>query len=296
MLYPQSSSTLQLRSASACFGGRVEFYTHASRCCQCNMNFAVFVPPQAQEPRSPVLYFLSGLTCTEENFITKAGAQRVAAELGLILVAPDTSPRGDRVPDEPSKWDFGQGAGFYVDAVLEPWLLHFQMYSYITQELPALVQQHFPVAQDKQGPIQGIFGHSMGGHGALVCALRNPQQYRSVSALAPIVAPTQCPWGQQAFSGYLGGDRQLWANYDATELVQHRPLPYPILIDQGLEDPFLAPQLKLELFEAACQSAGQVLLARHQGGYDHSYYFIASFIEDHLRHHARTLVNPESTG
>jgi S-formylglutathione hydrolase len=255
------------------------------------MNLSIYIPPQAKNQPVPVLYFLSGLTCTDENFMAKAGAQRIAADLGIMLVAPDTSPRGTGIPDEPDQWDFGIGASFYVDTLLEPWRSHYQMYSYITHELPQLIADSFPVLKSDRGePIQSICGHSMGGHGALVCALRSPNQYRSVSAFAPIGSPSQCAWGEKAFSGYLGDDRNLWLNYDATELVRHTTHPNPILIDQGMKDGFLDSQLKPELFESACQASGQQLVLRLQPGYDHSYYFIASFIEDHLNHHHRFLV------
>ncbi|MEN9223090.1 MAG: S-formylglutathione hydrolase, partial [Thermostichus sp. BF3_bins_97] len=264
-----------------CFGGRVEFYRHVSQVCRTEMRFSVYLP--AQTGSLPVLYWLSGLTCTEENFMVKAGAQRLAAELGLLLVAPDTSPRHLGLPGETESWDFGAGAGFYVDATQDPWQAHYQMYSYVTQELPALIQAHFPADPDRQG----IFGHSMGGHGALVCALRNPTQYRSVSAFAPIAAPMQCPWGQKAFTGYLGSDRESWKAYDASQLVLTSGWEPPILIDQGEADPFLAQQQLLpEPFQAACTQAGKALQLRYHPGYDHSYDFIASFIEDHLCHHA----------
>lgn len=278
---------LTQRSRSRCFGGEVAFYSHVSRCCRCEMVFSVFTPSQAQSTPVPVVYFLSGLTCTAENFTAKAGAQRWAAELGLMLIAPDTSPRGEGVPDAPDQWDFGQGAGFYLNATQAPWDQHFQMYDYMTQELPQLIGAQFPAADMMR---QSIMGHSMGGHGALVCALRNPGHYRSVSALAPIAAPMQCPWGEAALGRYLGSDRAQWAAYDATALVQTRSFPGEILIDQGLADPFLATQLKPELFEAACAASGQALKLRYQPGYDHSYYFIASFVGDHLRHHAAALV------
>jgi len=283
---------LQQRSSFATFGGRTAFYSHFSDRCKTEMNFAIYLPPQAQTTSVPVLYFLSGLTCTDENFMIKAGAQRIAAELGIILVAPDTSPRGEGIPDCADQWDFGMGASFYVDAVQEPWRSHYQMYSYITQELPEVVATSFPVLRSNSGqPIQSICGHSMGGHGALVCALRNPTLYRSVSAFAPIVAPMQCAWGEKALTGYLGPDRQLWQNYDATELVQRSTHPALILIDQGLEDSFLVNQLKPDLFEAACRRSEQALLLRQHPNYDHSYYFISSFIEDHLRHHHLFLSN-----
>lgn len=275
----------QLVSESLCFGGTVGFYSHASTTCGSVMKFSVYQPSQAQNQPLPVLYFLSGLTCTEENFMAKAGAQQFAAKYGLILVTPDTSPRNTGIPGEDDDWDFGTGAGFYVDAIAHPWNAHYRMYSYVTQELPALMREHFPVIGDRQS----IFGHSMGGHGALVCALRNPDQYRSVSAFAPIVAPMQVPWGQKALSRYLGDDRSHWQQYDASELVRVSKFHSPILIDQGTSDRFLAEQLQPERFEQACKAIGQPLTLRMQAGYDHSYYFIASFIEDHLRHHAEAL-------
>lgn len=252
------------------------------------MRFAVYSPPQAQTSPVPVLYYLAGLTCTEETFMIKAGAQRYAAEHGLMLVAPDTSPRGADVPDdEAGAWDFGLGAGFYVDAVAPPWTHHYRMYSYIVEELPALITEHFPVQPDRTG----IFGHSMGGHGALVCGLRNPERYRSISAFAPIASPKQCPWGQKAFSHYLGADQTLWNAYDASELVKtYARGDRPILIDQGSADQFLAQhQLLPEVLEAACVQAGQPLILRLHEGYDHGYYFIASFMADHIRHHAEML-------
>ncbi len=282
------SAAPTLVSESLCFGGTVGFYRHTSDPCQGEMRFALYLPPQAQAGTPlPILYFLSGLTCTEENFITKAGAQAHAAQQGLILVAPDTSPRHTGIPNEDDEYDLGSGAGFYVDATQDPWRAHYQMYSYVTQELPALIAAHFPVADATR---QGICGHSMGGHGALICALRNPQQYRSVSALAPIAAPMQCPWGQKAFSAYLGSDRELWKTYDASELVKTQAWDRPILIDQGSADPFLPKgQLLPEKLELACGVAGVPLSLRHQQGYDHSYYFIATFIADHIRHHAEAL-------
>lgn len=249
------------------------------------MRLAVYLPPQAETEAVPVLYYLSGLTCTEENFTTKAGAQQFAAKYNVMLIAPDTSPRDTGTPGEEADWDLGTGAGFYVDATMSPWDQHYQMYRYITRELPELIAAHFPVRADRQG----IFGHSMGGHGALICALKNPQQYRSVSAFAPIAAPSRCPWGQKAFSAYLGSDPAVWKAYDASELVQTTQLDQPILIDQGTADPFLDNQLMPHLFEQACAAAGQPLTLRMQPGYDHSYYFIASFIEDHIRHHAARL-------
>jgi S-formylglutathione hydrolase len=276
-------SSLVLKSSQNCFGGAISFYSHPSDRCHCEMKFAIYLPPQVKNP--PVLYFLSGLTCNEENFVTKAGALQFAAKYGVAIVAPDTSPRGDDVPDDRESWDFGSGAGFYVDATQSPWAQHYQMYSYITEELPELIAANFPVDADRQG----IFGHSMGGHGALVCALRNPDKFKSVSAFAPIVAPIQSPWGEKAFTNYLGTDRATWQNYDATELVQQATFPRPILIDQGMDDSFLVNQLKPELFETACQQSGQALILRRQLDYDHSYYFISTFIEDHIRHHVEIL-------
>lgn len=272
-----------------CFGGTVGFYSHSSTACNGEMKFSVYLPPQAKSEPVPVLYFLSGLTCTEENFMVKAGAQQFAARYGLALVAPDTSPRNTGIPEEDQDWDLGTGAGFYVDATQEPWSSHYQMYSYVSDELPALIQEHFPVRGDRQG----IFGHSMGGHGALICALKNPNRYRSVSAFAPIVAPMRCPWGQKAFSHYLGSNQATWGTYDASQLISTNPFPHPILIDQGTTDQFLANQLMPEVFEQACTEAGQPLILRMQNGYDHSYYFIATFIEDHIRHHAETLLKSE---
>lgn len=281
----QLRETLTLLNQHRCFDGTVSVYSHPSEQCQCTMKFAVYAPPQAQSNPVPVLYYLSGLTCTEQNFITKAGAQHYAAYHGLMLIAPDTSPRGDDVPDEEG-WDFGTGAGFYVDATENPWAKHYRMYSYITEELHSLIQSNFSVTAK-----QGIFGHSMGGHGALVCGLRNPDKYQSISAFAPIANPINCAWGQKAFGNYLGPDQASWAAYDATELVKHyAQTNRTILIDQGLADTFLAQQqLKPEAFQAACQTAGQPLILRMQMDYDHGYYFISSFMEDHIRHHAEIL-------
>lgn len=274
-----------LLSKHASFGGTVGFYRHSSSTCNGEMKFAVYQPPQASAAAVPVLYFLSGLTCTEENFMTKAGAQQFAAKYGLMLVAPDTSPRGAGIPGEEDDWDFGTGAGFYVDATEEPWRSHYRMYSYVVDELPAVIAKHFPVVPDRQG----IFGHSMGGHGALICALKNPDRYRSVSAFAPIAAPMHCPWGQKAFSNYLGANQETWRVYDASELVLSTQLNQPILIDQGTADPFLEKQLMPQVFEQACAKVGQSLTLRMQAGYDHSYYFISTFVEDHIRHHAAAL-------
>ena len=276
---------LKTISEHKCFDGVQSFYQHDSAQTRLPMRFSVYSPPHARHGKVPVLYYLAGLTCSEETFMIKAGAQRFAAKAGIMLVAPDTSPRGANIPGEADAWDFGLAAGFYVDATREPWAKHYRMYSYVTEELPQLIGEHFPVQANRQG----IFGHSMGGHGALVCALRNPDQYRSVSAFAPICAPMRCLWGQKAFSGYLGEDKAAWKAYDATELVKRDPFPGPILIDQGLADRFLGEQLKPELFEAACKQVRQSLQLRRHAGYDHGYYFISSFIEDHLRHHATQL-------
>lgn len=283
-----AAAPFEVISQHRSFGGVVGFYRHDAATTKCSMKFAVFAPPQAQKGRVPLLYYLAGLTCTEETFMIKAGAQRIAAELGLMLVAPDTSPRGVKIAGDADNWDFGVGAGFYVDATQAPWSANYRMYSYVTQELPALIEGNFPVDPERRG----IFGHSMGGHGALVLALKNPGRYRSISAFAPIAAPKSCPWGQKAFSGYLGPDRGQWSAYDATELmsqVKDAAGRSPILIDQGLADQFLEQQLHPDLFEEACRKVGYPLTLRRQAGYDHGYYFISTFIEDHLRHHARTL-------
>ncbi len=284
MVYTMSE--IQLVSEHACFGGTQQFYKHASRETGGPMKFSVYRPPQAKLGPVPVLYYLAGLTCTEETFPIKAHAQAVAAELGLMLIAPDTSPREPRIPGDADKWDFGQAAGFYVDATAAPWSTNYRMYSYVTRELPEIVEAHLPV---RPGAV-GIFGHSMGGHGALTLALRNPERYKSVSAFAPIAAPMQCAWGQKAFSNYLGTDQNTWREHDATVLVARKPFPTPILIDQGLADQFLADQQLLpEKFSAAAAAAGQKLTLRMQPGYDHGYYFIQTFMADHLRHHAKIL-------
>ncbi len=271
-------------SEHACWGGVQGFYAHTSQACG-RMKFGVFLPPQAKERPVPALIYLAGLTCTEETFAIKAGAQRVAAELGLALVTPDTSPRATALPGDRDAWDFGQGAGFYVDATQAPWSSCYRMFSYVSEELPAVVESRFPVAKDRRG----VFGHSMGGHGALVCALKRPERFKTVSALAPIAAPSQVPWGEKAFGFYLGPDRAAWRDWDASALVRRRPFPGPILVDQGLADQFLSVQLKPELFEAACAEAGQALALRRHAGYDHGYYFIQSFVGDHLKHHAAGL-------
>jgi S-formylglutathione hydrolase len=280
---------MQTIAQHRCFDGTLGYFSHAADSTACRMKFSVFLPPGIEGGHAPVLWWLSGLTCSEDNFTVKAGAYRAAAEAGLIVVAPDTSPRGSGVPDDEA-YDLGQGAGFYVDATESPWREHYNMYTYITDELPSVVFAGFPADSDAQG----IAGHSMGGHGALVAALRNPDQYRSISAFAPIVAPSRCPWGRKAFSAYLGADEQVRAQYDATELMLaagDRSLNAEILIDQGLADDFLDEQLRPELFEQACVAARQPLRLRRHEGYDHSYFFIASFIGDHIRHHRQILVN-----
>nr|WP_172468423.1 S-formylglutathione hydrolase [Legionella gratiana] len=277
---------MDLIEEHCCFGGIQRVYAHQSSVTRCMMRFGLFLPPQVHSQCVPVLYWLSGLTCTEQNFITKAGAQRMAAQLGLALVTPDTSPRGVHLPGDQKSYDFGIGAGFYVDATQKPWSQYYQMSSYVGDELPNLLQQHFPL--DEQAC--GIFGHSMGGHGALTLALKNPEQYRSVSAFAPICAPSQCSWGQKAFTGYLGKDQDKWKDYDACSLILERGWPHKkILIDQGTQDSYLQEQLKPELFQDACLNAAVDLNLRMQEGYDHSYYFIASFIEEHLIFHASML-------
>ncbi|WP_265519384.1 S-formylglutathione hydrolase [Nitratireductor luteus] len=271
-------------SDNQCFGGTQLTLAHHSRTTGTKMRLSVYLPPAAKDGPVPVVYYLSGLTCTEENFTVKAGAQRVAAEMGLIVVAPDTSPRGENVADS-SEYDLGQGAGFYVDAVQEPWAPHFKMYSYIVHELPQLVAEDFPVRPGGAG----IMGHSMGGHGALTIAMRHPDLFKSVSAFSPIVAPSQVPWGRKAFAAYLGDDEAAWAEHDACHLVRERGFPTQILIDQGADDPFLEEQLQTHRFIDALKEKGQSAKVRMQPGYDHSYFFVASFIDDHLRHHALVL-------
>jgi S-formylglutathione hydrolase len=270
-------------SSNKSFGGWNKQYSHFSEVLGCQMRFAIYLPPQASTgEKVPVLYWLSGLTCTDENFMHKAGAQRVAAELGIAIVAPDTSPRGEGVPDDAeAAYDFGLGAGFYVNATQAPWNKHYQMYDYVVKELPALIESEFPVSDQR-----AISGHSMGGHGALVVALRNAERYSSVSAFSPISNPVNCPWGQKALGNYLGDDRQSWAQYDASELMKASESHLPALVDQGGADNFLVEQLKPEALEAAARQSGYPLELRMQEGYDHSYFFIASFIEDHLRFHA----------
>ena len=274
---------MQKTESHACFGGTQEVWSHRSRALDCDIKFGLFLPPQAQDGPVPVLYWLSGLTCTEQNFITKGGAQRHAAEHGIAIVAPDTSPRGDGVADADG-YDLGQGAGFYVDATQAPWSAHYRMHGYVVDELPALVEAHFPVTDAR-----AISGHSMGGHGALAIALKDPGRYRSVSAFSPIVAPSRVPWGQKAFSAYLGADREAWKRYDACELVRAATEKLPLLVDQGGADEFLETQLKPQLLVDACTAAGHTLDLRMRPGYDHSYYFIASFIGEHIAHHAKAL-------
>ena len=272
--------------AHACHGGVQEVWQHHSHSLGCDMRFGIYLPPHAVHAQCPVLYWLSGLTCTEQNFITKAGAQRYAAEHGVIVVAPDTSPRGAVVADVDG-YDLGQGAGFYLNATQAPWAENYRMHDYVERELPDLIEAHFSASNRRS-----ISGHSMGGHGALVLALRNPGRYHSVSAFAPIVAPTQVPWGEKAFTAYLGDDRDAWRQWDACELVRvaaESPNKLPLLVDQGEADEFIATQLRPELLEAACRQAGHPLVLRRQAGYDHSYYFIASFIGEHLAYHAAAL-------
>lgn len=276
---------MQRESAQRCFGGVQASYTHRSSSTGTEMRFSVYLPPQAEAEEVPAVYYLAGLTCTPDNGATKMGAQRVASELGLALVYPDTSPRGLDLPGEHDSYDFGSGASFYLDATEAPWSGHYQMKTYVACELRHLVQTELPVASDRAG----IFGHSMGGHGALTLALSIPGAYRSVSAFAPICAPSQVPWGEKAFTGYLGEDRSQWAEHDACALVRRAPFPGSIRVDQGLDDGFLTDQLRPDLLESACAEAGQALeLGRHPG-YDHSYWFIQTFAEDHLRHHAAAL-------
>ena len=287
----QGTRTVTTLSEHACFGGVQGFYQHESTETGTPMKFGVFRPPQARTGPVPVLFFLAGLTCNEETFAMKAGAQRLAAEHGLMLVTPDTSPRGSAIAEiagVDAAWDFGVGAGFYLDATEAPWNKHWRMGSYVSRELRTLVLQHFEARDDRVG----IFGHSMGGHGALTLALNNLGLYQSVSALAPIAAPMQCPWGVKAFTGYLGEDRLAWARHDATELVKAGDRVPPLLIDQGLADKFLAEQLHPDLFEAACVAAGQPLTLRRHEGYDHGYYFIATLMGDHIAHHASHLHAP----
>jgi S-formylglutathione hydrolase len=277
---------LEHLASNKCFGGRQQQYNHESEVLGCSMRFSIFLPPQASEAEVPVLYWLSGLTCTDENFVQKAGAQQHAARHGVAIVAPDTSPRGEGVPDDPdAAYDFGLGAGFYVNATQEPWSKHYRMYDYITDELPALIDDHFPITSERAG----IFGHSMGGHGALTIALKNPGKYRSVSAFAPICSPMRCPWGQKALGNYLGEDRNAWRDHDASELVRHAEERIPMLVDQGTADGFLKEQLQPELLANACEAADYPLELRLQEGYDHSYFFMASFMEEHIAFHVEAM-------
>ena len=280
---------LETISEHGCFGGKMGFYRHRSAANNCDMQFAVFVPAQGASAKVPALTYLSGLTCTEETFMIKSGAQRMAAELGLMLISPDTSPRGDDVPDDPDgAYDFGVAAGFYLNATNAPWSTHYHMYDYLMNELPEIVFQEFPGDRDRQG----IFGHSMGGHGALTIGLKNPDIFTSISAFAPICSPMNCPWGQKALGNYLGSDQSAWPEYDATELVKQLGDSRPhnkILIDQGMDDQFLEQELHPHLFEAACAEQSVDLELRRHEGYDHGYYFISTFMEDHLKHHARLL-------
>ena len=283
---------MQRLAHHACFGGWQDVYRHRSEVLGCDMAVGVYFPPQAAQGPCPVLYWLSGLTCTEQNFITKAGAQRYAAEHGLILVAPDTSPRGEGVADA-DRYDLGQGAGFYLNATRDPWARHYRMHDYIVDELPAWVEAGFTSGKARAASdVRAISGHSMGGHGALIIALRNPGRYRSVSAFAPIVAPSRVPWGETAFGAYLGDDRAAWKQYDACELIADARERLPLLVDQGDADEFLATQLQPGRLQDACAAAGHPLTLRMQPGYDHSYYFIASFIGEHIAHHAAALKRP----
>jgi len=276
---------LELVSQARCFDGEQRYYKHTSATLACDMRFSVFLPPQAQNGNCPVVWYLSGLTCTEDNATVKAGFQRTAAELGLIIVCPDTSPRGGHVPDDEA-YDFGKGAGFYLDATEAPWAKNFQMETYITKELPDLIGAELPVDMSRQG----ITGHSMGGHGALTLALKNPAQYKSVSAFSPICSPIECPWGQKALAGYLGENSAAWRRHDACALLADGgPIDAEILVDQGLADDFMESQLKPGLLEAAAEASCQKFTVRRQAGYDHSYFFIASFMEDHLRFHSERL-------
>lgn len=277
--------TIETLAEHACWGGTQSFHRHMSTSCGGPMRFGVFLPPQARAGRVPAVFALAGLTCTEETFAIKAGAQRAAADLGLAVVFPDTSPREPSLPGDRDSWDFGQGAGFYVDATAHPWSANYRMFSYVADELPALVADRFPVDPSRLG----VMGHSMGGHGALVLAFRRPDRFRSCSAFAPIAAPMDCPWGTKAFSGFLGSDRTFWVEYDASRLMTRMALSTPILVDQGLADKFLSEQLMPKRLEAAASASGQVLRVRRHAGYDHGYFFIQSFVADHLVHHAALL-------
>jgi len=280
-----SDIKIEQLGVSKSFGGWTKMFSHPSAICGGEMKFSVFLPPQAESGTVPVLYWLSGLTCNHENFISKAGAQQYAAQAGIMLVAPDTSPRGAEVEGEDEAYDLGTGAGFYINATAEKWEKYYRMEDYIMQELPEIIRSNFPVVEGRES----IFGHSMGGHGALTLALKHPGRFRSVSAFSPICAPSQCPWGEKAFTNYLGENREVWKKHDANELIQNSTLEIPLLIDQGADDPFLEKELNFEMFRKTCEKRNQKLTARLQNGYDHSYYFIATFMEDHLQHHAKAL-------
>ena len=267
----------------ASFGGWQEVYKHESKVLKCSMNFSIYIPPHGNNEKLPVIYWLSGLTCNEQNFITKAGAQKYASEHKVIIVAPDTSPRGEGVPDD-ENYDLGQGAGFYLNATQQPWLENYRMYDYILHELRTLIDNSFPTNK-----VQSIMGHSAGGHGALVIGLRNSEIYKSISAFSPIVAPSQVPWGQKAFTAYLGTDQALWSDYDAVELIKSSSVKMPILVDQGSEDAFLKEQLKPEILANVCREKDYPVTLNMRDGYDHSYYFIASFIEDHIKFHVNNI-------
>lgn len=269
------------------FNGQQQQFKHQSSSLNCEMTFSIFLPPQADASKVPVLYWLSGLTCTDQNFVTKAGAQQYATKHGIAIICPDTSPRGENVPDDPdSAWDFGLGAGFYVNATQQPWSEHYRMYDYVVDELPALIAQHFPVDASRSA----ISGHSMGGHGALTIAFRNPEQYKSVSAFSPIVSPINCPWGEKALGNYLGQDKTTWAAHDTCALLAQATTKLPTLVDQGTADSFLREQLKTELLVEAAEAANYPMQIRYQDGYDHSYFFIATFIEEHIAFHADKLL------
>ncbi|MAE34698.1 MAG: S-formylglutathione hydrolase [Oceanospirillaceae bacterium] len=272
-------------SENRCFDGRQLQFTHRSEVLNCDMRFGVYLPPQAEVRNVPVLYWLSGLTCTDENFTHKAGAQRVAAELGIAIVMPDTSPRGEGVPDDENEaYDFGLGAGFYVNATEAPWSEHYRMYDYVVNELPELIEAEFPVTEKR-----AISGHSMGGHGAITIGLNNPDRYTSISAFSPICHPMDCPWGEKALGNYLGPDKSAWKKHDASELLRTAETQLPLLVDQGLADNFLEEQLKPEALETAAAESGYAMKLRRHEGYDHSYFFISSFIDEHLRFHAKYL-------
>lgn len=276
---------LRSRAKHNCFDGTLEFFNHASATCPPEMAFSVYLPPQAKKQACPVLYWLSGLTCTDENFMIKAGAQQWAARYGVILVAPDTSPRKTGIPGEDDSYDLGTGAGFYINATQAPWSSHYRMYDYVTRELVDIVESKFPVKKD----CRSISGHSMGGHGALMIALKNPEKYRSVSAFSPVCVPSQSPWGQKIFTAFLGEDRKAWASYDSNELVQTVQTRQPLLIDQGMSDPYLEERLKLSVFEETCRKVGYPVTIKKREGYDHSYFYIATFIEEHIRYHSEHL-------